>query len=79
MRKPTKKDQAAGAARKREGQRQVAKADAAASEKRINALTQQQLKKLMKGAEREEASRRAEAEFSKISRMGLGVNKRGRK
>ena len=79
MAKATKKLQAEQASRHREGQRQVAKADAAASEHRINKLAQEQLRKLMKAAEREEATKRAEAEFVRISRMNKGANRRGKK
>ena len=76
--KQSKKRLAEQAARHRDGQRQVAKADARASEERINKLAQAQLKKLMKGAEREEALKRAEAEFTTISKQSMGANRKPR-
>ena len=78
MAKPTKREVSA-ARRHLDGQRQVAKADARASEERINKLAQAQLKKLMKGAEKEEATKRAEAEFVRISKMNKGANRGAKK
>lgn len=57
------------------GKAVVARLDAEASEKRIVAEKQKQLRKLMAAAEKEEARRRAEEEFKAISKQSKGAKK----
>ena len=55
---------------------QVVRLEAEASEKRINDLAQQQLKKMVAAREKEMAKQRAEEEFRKISRQSKGLTKK---
>ena len=74
----TKRQQAQQAKQKAISDRQMARLEAKASEKRIAELARKELKKMTTAAEKAEAKRRAEAQFQEMKRQGQKLE-RGQK